>query len=73
MNRIIVTKEVLELCDQMLLFSEYVDKLHLTKCEAYSDGYSDQMQERTSRRIAELDNVIDPEVVAILKKRILKT
>ena len=54
--------------EQMSLFSEYEDKLHLIRLT----GYSSQMIESALRRITELEKVIDPEVIEILKKRELE-
>ena len=53
--------------EQAMLFGEYVDKLHLIKL----DTYSSQMIENARKRIAELEKSIDPEVVEILRNRIL--
>lgn len=48
------------------LLGEYVDKLHFVKVEALSE----KLRSDTAKRIAELESVIDPEVVGILRRRI---
>ncbi len=48
------------------LLGEYVYKLHFVKGEALSE----KLRSDTVKRIAELECVIDPEVVAILKERV---
>ncbi len=48
---------------------EYVDKLHFVKVERLSD----KLRADIVKRIAELESVIDPEVVAILRKRVSLT
>lgn len=53
--------------EQMMLLSEYVDKLHFSKLDPTL--YCLEMRERARERIAELEKVIDVEVVAILRKR----
>jgi hypothetical protein len=51
---------------QMQILGEYVDKLHLLKLDTYSSQYMESAKER----IVELEELIDCEVIAILKKRI---
>lgn len=52
---------------QTLLLSEYVEKLSLTKV----DTFSAQMKDSFLVRIAELEEVIDCEVIEIIRKRVL--
>lgn len=54
--------------EQMLLFSEYEDKLHLIKID---NARIREMQQKALIRLPELEKLIDPEVVQILKHRIL--
>jgi len=51
------------------LLGEYVDKLHFVKVERLSD----KLRAETAIRISELESVIDPEVVAILRERVSPT
>jgi hypothetical protein len=53
--------------EQSVLLGEYVDKLHLIKL----DTISAQMGEAALKRIAEVEKVMDREVIKILRKRIL--
>lgn len=53
--------------EQCRLLSEYVEKLQVIKLDAYSD----QMKEAAVTRIGEIERVMDREVVAILRERVL--
>lgn len=55
--------------EQCGMLGEYVDKLHQIKLE----GFSEEMQERALERIRDIEEVTDPEVVLILRNRILGT
>jgi predicted alpha/beta hydrolase family esterase len=52
--------------EQCPLLAEYVDKLHLIKLTTYSSEFT----ETALKRIAELEKMIDSEVIEILKRRI---
>lgn len=55
--------------EQMVLFSEYEDKLHLIKLDTPAMSL---LRERALKRLPELEKVIDPEVVRIMRKRVLR-
>jgi len=48
------------------LLGEYVDKLHFVKM----DKLSDQLRTDTAKRISELESLIAPEVITILRNRV---
>lgn len=48
------------------LLGEYVDKLHFVKV----DRLSDPLRSDTAKRIAELESIIAPEVITILRNRV---
>lgn len=52
--------------EKATLLGEYVDKLHFVKV----DRLSDQLRSDTAKRIAELESVISPEVIIILRNRV---
>lgn len=54
--------------EQTMLFSEFVDKLYLIKL----DNISIQMREHALKRIAEIEQVMDPEVAETLRRRVLE-
>jgi hypothetical protein len=56
--------------EQCHLLGEYVDKLHFIKLDP--GLYCVEMREDARKRIAALEKVIDAEVVAILRKRVLE-
>lgn len=51
---------------QTMLFSEYVDKLHLIKSETGSAT----LKESTLRRIEEIEKFMEPAVIETLKTRV---
>lgn len=48
------------------LLSEYVDKLHFVKV----DKLADKLRSDTAKRISELESIIAPEVITILRNRV---
>jgi hypothetical protein len=57
--------------EQCLVLGQYVDKLMFSQLEP--GLYSVQMTEAAVKRIAELEELIDDEVIEILRKRLLKS
>lgn len=57
--------------EQCFTLGQYVDQLMFIQLEP--GLYSVQMTEAAWRRIAELEELIDDEVIAILRKRLLKS
>lgn len=57
--------------EQCFILGQYVDKLEFTQLEPRL--YSAQMTEAAWKRIGELEELIDDEVIAILRKRLLKS
>lgn len=55
--------------EQSKLLSEYIDQLHFINVK----NISSEIKIKTKRRIEELENVIDSEVVRLLKARIKTT
>lgn len=53
--------------EQMMLFSEYVEMLHFIRM----DTVSNELKERALVRLDELERVVDPSVIKILRGRIL--
>jgi hypothetical protein len=55
--------------EQCFILGQYVDKLEFTQLKP--GLYSVQMREAAAKRIGELEELIDDEVVAILRRRLL--
>jgi len=55
--------------EQCFILGQYVDKLEFTRLEP--GLYSVQMREAAAKRIGELEELIDYEVVEILRQRLL--
>lgn len=55
--------------EQCHLLSDYVDKLYLIKLDAPSV----EIKAKATKRLAEIEKVMDPEVVQTLRKRVLES
>jgi hypothetical protein len=52
---------------QTMLFSEYIEKLNLVKTDAVSAA----LKENALKRIDEIEGVMDPAVIEVLRTRVL--